>query len=105
MASVNTKRSTRSSGELLDPDINFPAMPNFKDPKKLPVYSDIIWVLRYLLEGSKSMITTNEAINEVKKKVYSKWYHDTVYSATHAFIGKCIGKEWNIFKEGKKRMR
>ena len=50
------------------------------------------------------MITTYEAINEVKK-VYGKWYHDTVYCATPAFIGKRIGKEWNIFKEGKKRMR
>ena len=48
------------------------------------------------------MITTNEAINEVKKKVYSKWYHDTVYCATPAFIGKRIGKECNIFEEGKK---
>ena len=37
--------------------------------------------------------------------VYSKWYHDTVYCITTVAILKCIEKEWNIFKEGKKRIR
>lgn len=105
MASADPKRQTRSTGDLLDPDNDFPAISKFKDPKKLPLCSDIIGVLRHLLEDPKSMITTSQALHEVKKMVYSKWYHDTVYCITPVAILKCIEKEWNIFKEGKKRIR
>ena len=37
--------------------------------------------------------------------MYSKWYHDTVYCINPLAILKCIEKEWNIFEEGKKRIR
>ena len=105
MASADQKRQTRSTGDLLDPDNDFPAISKFKDPKKLPLCSDIIGVLRHLLEDPKSMITTSQALHEVKKMVYSKWCHDTVYCITPVAILKCIKKEWNIFKGGKKRIR
>ena len=67
MASADPKRQTRSTGDLLDPDSDFPAIFKFKDSKKLPLCSDIIGVLRRLLEGPKSMITTNQALLEVKR--------------------------------------
>ncbi len=103
MASADPKKNTRSSGDLLDPDINFPALTKFKDPKKLPLCSDIIGVLRHLLEVQR--MSNPVAIKEVKNQVYSKWYHDTVYCLTPRAIVKRIEKEWDIFKEGKKRIR
>ena len=98
-------RKTRQAGELLDPDIDFPALPKFKDPNKLPTTSDVIGVLRYLLDNPKTNIHYSQAFSEVKKMIYSKWYHDTVYCITSAAIAKRIEKEWNIFKEGRKRIR
>ena len=100
-----THKKTRQSGPLLDPDIDFPMIAKFSNPKKLPLYSDVIGVLRYLLESKNTNIEVNQALNEVKKNLYSKWYHDTVYCITPASILKRLQKDWAVFKEGKKRLR
>ena len=95
------KKKTRLSGPLLDPDINFPVLKNFVNKKKLPVYGDVIGVLRSILEDKKSNESQNEAINEVRKQVYAKWYHDSVYCISPSAITKRIEKDWAVFKEGK----
>ena len=59
------KGRLESPGDLLDPDNDFPAISKFKDPKKLPLCSDIIGVLRHLPEVPKSMITTSQALHGV----------------------------------------
>ena len=94
--------STRSSGALLHPDVEFPILVKFKDPTKLPTYLSVIGVLRHLTE---SKLTHEEAVCEVSKLVYAKWFHDTVYCITLQGIRKKMTKIWKIFREGNKRYR
>ena len=94
--------STRSSGTLLHPDVDFPILVKFKDPTKLPTYLSVIGVLRHLTENK---LTHEEAVCEVSKLVYAKWFHDTVYCITLQGIRKKMTKIWKIFREGNKRYR
>ena len=86
-------KPTRQSGPLLDPDLDFPPIYSFKDKNRLPTYSDVIGVLRYLLDGRTTNISYRAAFNEVKKIIYSKWYHDMVFCITPATILKRIQKD------------
>lgn len=65
-------QATRMSGPLLDPEIDFPANRKSSDMKRLPLYSDVIGVLRYLLEDQTTQRSYRNAFTEVKKMVYSK---------------------------------
>ena len=92
--------STRSSGCLLHPDVTFPSLAKFDNPKKLPTNGSVIGVLRHLTENK---FTHDDAVVEVSKLVYSKWFHDTVYCITLQAIRKKMRKMWDIFREGRKR--
>jgi len=78
MQNMATHKKTRLSGPFLDPDADFPVLTKFSNLKKLPMYSDVIGVLRYLMDSKSTNLEVNWALNEVKKSLYSKWYHDTV---------------------------
>ena len=58
MASADPKRQTRSTDDLLDPDNDFPAISKFKDPKKLPLCSDIIGVLKTFYQTLHDQLNT-----------------------------------------------
>lgn len=92
--------STRSSGALIHPDVAFPSLLKFDSPKKLPTNGSIIGVLKQLTE---SKFSHEDAIVEVSKLVYAKWFHDTVYCITLQGIRKKMKKMWDIFREGRKR--
>ena len=51
------------------------------------------------------VVTTNMAVNEVSKQVYSKYYHDTVYCLSVRSITRKIENLWKLIKEGKKRSK
>ena len=68
--------SLRSHGQLLDPDVNFPKIATFNEPTKLPTYKSVIGVLRFLTENKHSH---SSSVYEVSKRIFAKWYHDTVY--------------------------
>ena len=67
MAATNMNRKTRTSGPLLDPDIDFPPIQKFADSKKLPLYSDVIGTLRHLLEDQTTQVSYGKGFNEVMK--------------------------------------
>ena len=94
------KRNTRQS-EVIDPDVVFPAIPHFKEPKKLPLHSDVIGVLRY--ETQKSNTDTNDIINDIVERIYCKYWHDTVYCVYKQTIKKRVQVIWDVFKAGKKK--
>ena len=48
-------------------------------------------------------MTVKEAVREVAKWVYAKWFHDTIYCISLNAIQDRLEKMWNIFKEGNKR--
>ena len=65
----------------------------------------MIGVLQNVIKGSKGafQITTKEAVREVAKMVYAKYYHDTEYCLTLQAIINKLDKIWSIFKAGQKR--
>ena len=69
---VSVAKKTRFCDPLLNPDFDFPPLKSFSNSKKLPTYGDVIGVLRYILECQKTNIQTNQALNEVKKRLYGK---------------------------------
>ena len=94
--------NTRSSGALLHPDVTFPTLTKFKNPTKLPTNASVIGVLWYLTEQK---FTHDDAVNEVSKLVYAKWFHDTIYCLTLQGIRKKMKKLWDVFREGRKRFQ
>ena len=37
--------------------------------------------------------------------MFSKWYHDTIYCLPMSTIKRRIDQLWNMYKEGKKRLK
>ena len=91
----------RSDGPILDPNIVFPPLQRFHQPNKLPTKRSVISVLRFLTEDKW---THSDAIAEVAKQVYAKWYHDTVYCVTIRSVRRKVKTMWEIFWEGKRRI-
>ena len=46
----------------------------------------------------------DEAVREVAKQVYSKWFHDTVYCLQVNAIAHRLTKLWKTFREGRRRL-
>lgn len=90
----------RSVGPLLDPDIVFPESEAFDEPSKLPTNKSIIGVIRHLT-GRK--YRHDQSVAEVAKRVYAKYFHDTVYCLPYRTINRRVQKLWDVFREGKKR--
>ena len=72
---------TRHKSGGIDPAVVFPDLSNFSPPTKLPTNRSVVGVLQNVIKGSKgaNQISTNDAVREVAKRVYAKYYHDTVY--------------------------
>ena len=68
-----SKIATRSQPIPEDP---FPPMKRFHQKTKLPTYKDVIGVMRHF---TMQRDPVSQVSNEVAKRVYSKWYHDSVY--------------------------
>ena len=96
------KTRTKSGG--IEPDVVFPAIPKFLPSSQLPTLKSVIGVLRHLTSGGKSNVKHDDAVKEVTKQVYAKWFHDTVYCISFRGIEKKVTKLWKTFKEGKKRL-
>ena len=96
------KKSTRSSGPLLDPDVLFPSCKEFEHPKKLPTVKSIVSCLKYL---TNKKYTHEQAIREVAKRVFAKYYHDTVCCLSLRGIEKRVEGIWDTFREGRRRVR
>ena len=99
------KCKTRSEGQIFDFDKEFPSYNTFQPPKKLPTFQSVIGLLKYHLEMGSGVVTTNMAVNEVAKQVYSKYYHDTVYCLSVRSITRKIEALWKLINEGKKRSK
>ena len=93
----------RHSSGGIDPNVLFPAMTSFLHPTKLPVIKSVIGVMRHLMAGGKARMSVKEAVREVAKRVYAKWFQDTIYCISLSTIVDRLEKMWNVFKEGNKR--
>ena len=92
-------KTRRQSGDI-NPDVEFPLLDNFRRPTKLPTYQDVIGVLQSL---TAAKIKHEDAVREVAKMVYSKWFHDTVFCVHLNTVQDRLRKTWEIFREGRKR--
>ena len=96
------KPKTRNlSGQVLDPDIVFPMMESFSHKGKLPTIKSVIGVLRNM---TMQRVEHKQAVTEVVKLVFSKWYHDTVFCITFRSMERKLSDMWKDFREGKKRV-
>ena len=99
--SKKRKKSMRADGPILDHVVVFPAMVEFTPRTKLPTMKSIIGVLKFLTDNK----TLHEAaVKEVSKRVYAKYFHDTIYCISLCSIERRIGDTWNHFREGRKRV-
>ena len=96
---------TRSQTKDLDPDKDFPPCKYFQPPTKLPTVQSVIGMLRYHLEMvGIGKVTTDMAVQEVAKQVYTKYYHDTVFCVSLTTIHRRVKALRKQFSEGKKGM-
>ena len=101
---MSKTKTRRQSGDI-NPDVEFPLLNKFQHPTKLPSLKSVIGVLQSLTSGGKGSVSHEEAVREVAKQVYSKWYHDTVYCLALNSVQDRIRKVWQTFREGRKRFR
>ena len=94
---------TRKSSGGMDLNVLFPEIENFLHPTKLPVIKSVIGVMRHLMAGGKARMSVKEASREVAKRVYAKWFHDTIYCISLNAVMDRLEKMWLTFKEGKRR--
>ena len=97
-------KTRRESGDI-NPDVEFPVLDRFQHPTKLPTYKSVIGVLQSLTAGGKQQVKHEDAVREVTKQVYSKWYHDTVFCLHIETVRDRMVKMWDIFREGRRRFR
>lgn len=92
--------STRAQQPIsVDP---FPPMERFHQRNKLPTYKDVIGVMRNLTSQSHP---PNKAAMEVAKRVYSKWYHDSIFCHSMSTIKRRVEGVWQIYYIHRKRAR
>ena len=94
---------TRHQSGDINPDVEFPVLDQFQRPTQLPTYKSVIGVLQSLTAGGKVNCSHDEAVREVAKQLYAKWFHDTVYCVALNTIQDRLRKDWEIFREGRKR--
>ena len=98
---------TRNQSGGIDPSVVFPSMPKFLPSSQLPTIKSVIGVLQHLvlqnLASGVPQTSHKDAVREVAKLVYAKWYHDTVYCLPLNGIDRKLEKMWATFREGKKR--
>lgn len=100
--------STRSAGPVYDPKFHFSPEEKFQPPNKLPTVKSVISSIRYHVKGIEGGtggrgVSVKEAIREVAKQVYSKWFCDTVCCLSLSTIERRLTEIFNVFQEGHKR--
>jgi hypothetical protein len=80
----------------------FPSMERFHQKTKLPTNKDVIGVMRYFTMKNHSV---NQVVREVKKRVYSKWYHDSIFCHSFSIIKRRVEGIWKIYADYKKQGR
>lgn len=101
---VKTMAHNTRSSNILFPDVVFPPLKDFSNPTKLPLYRDVIGVLRGLLETKKTNTAVSDALSIVRDMIYQKYHHDTIYCLHPSTIRNKIKKDWEIFQHGKFRI-
>ena len=96
---------TRHQSGDINPDVEFPVLDQFQRPTQLPTYKSVIGVLQSLTAGGKVNRSHDEAVREVAKQLYAKWFHDTVYCLALNTVQDRLRKDWEIFREGRKRFQ
>ena len=100
------KKKTRAQSGGIDPDINFPPLPQFSYPTKLPTVGDVIGLLcHFTHSGAGAGHSHQWATREVAKQIYMKWYHDTVYCQSLRTVERRVSDMWTEFREGRKRYK
>ena len=97
------KRRVTRSAEITPPDVVFPSLQGFKQPTKLPLTSDVVGVMRGKQEFDKHPVISDSA-KTVATMIYSKYHHDTVYCISLKDIQEKVEKDWDTFRNGKKRI-
>ena len=88
---------TRHQSGDINPDVEFPVLDQFQRPTQLPTYKSVIGVLQSLTAGGKVNCSHDEAVREVAKQLYAKWFHNTVYCVALNTIQDRLQKDWEIF--------
>ena len=94
---------TQHSSGGIDPAVVFPSTEDFIPRTQLPTVKSVIGVLQSLTAGGKAKVSHKAAVREVAKRIYAKWYHDTVFCLPEYGIVRKLEKLWKIFREGRKR--
>ena len=92
-----SKAATRSQPIPEDP---FPPIERFHHRAKLPTHKDVIGVMRYMTNKKHAI---NMVAQEVAKRVYSKWYHDSVFCHSLSTIRRRVDSVWKIYTDYKRR--
>ena len=96
------RRSKRLSGEeVISIEDSYPMCEKFQPPTKLPNLKSVLGRMRHLCGGGKRNMNVNQAVDEVAKAVYCKYYHDNVCCITIRGISKKIRKEYDVMLKGK----
>ena len=94
---------TRKQSGGIDPGVVFPTMEKLTPSSQLPTIKSVIGVLQSLTAGGVIQTSHKEAVREVGKLVFAKWYHDTVYCVPLNGVVRKLEKLWDTFREGRKR--
>ena len=74
------KRSRRALGEIFTVDMDNDFL--LEPPTKRHTTKSVIGMMRNLTLGGKYNMSTRYVAREVAKEVYSKYFHDSVYTET-----------------------
>ena len=88
----------------MDLEIAFPKLKNYLPSTMLPTTESVVGMLRYY--SDKNMVgkkTRSDAVAEVAKKIYAKWYHDNIPCISPGSLRTKLGKLLDLVQEGHHR--
>ena len=94
---------TRNKSGGIDPAVVFPSMPQFMPSSQLPTNKSILGVLLHMTSGGAAQTKHSDAVREVSKLTYAKWYHDTVFCISLSSVVRRVDEMWQTFREGRRR--
>ena len=96
------RKSKRLSGEqMISIEESYPACEKFQPPAKLPNLKSVLGRMRHLCGGGKRNMQVKQAVDEVAKEVYCKYFHDNICCITIQGISKKVRKEYDVMLKGK----
>ena len=97
--------NTRAESAGIDPDILFPVTTAFTPRSQLPTYKSVLGLLQYYTSGGRENKAHKDAVREVSKQIFAKYFHDTVFCISFESIVGRVEKAWKIFREGRRRFK